>query len=71
MEMVVSRSGVGDLQGLAAYTSMVWGTTASLSPAEGSAAFLSSTALANVAIVGAPDQFRRFARPAGADLRQE
>ena len=42
-----------------------------LSPAEGSAAFLSSAALANVAMIGAPEQFRPFDGPAGAGLRQE
>ena len=42
-----------------------------LSPAEGSAAFLSSAALANVAMIGAPEQFRPFDGPAGAGIRQE
>ena len=42
-----------------------------LSPAEGSAAFLSSAALANVAMIGAPEQFRPLHGPAGAGLRQE
>ena len=42
-----------------------------LSRAEGSAAFLSSAALANVAMTGAPEQFRPFDGPAGAGLRQE
>ena len=39
-----------------------------LSPAEGSAAFLSSAALTNVAMTGAPEQFRPFDGPAGAGL---
>ena len=42
-----------------------------LSPAEGSAAFLSSAALTNVAMTGAPEQFRPFDGPAAAGLRQE
>ena len=42
-----------------------------LSPAEGSAAFLSSAALANVAMIGAPEQFRPFDGPASAGLCQE
>ena len=39
-----------------------------LSPAEG---FSASAALANVAMTGAPEQFRPFDGPAGAGLRQE
>ena len=42
-----------------------------LSPAEGSAAFLSSAALANVAMIGAPEQFWPFDGSASASLRQE
>ena len=42
-----------------------------LSPAEGSAAFLSSAALANVGMTGAPGQFGPFDGLAGAGLRQE
>ena len=41
-----------------------------LSPAEGSATFLSSAALANVAMTGAPEQLRPFDGPACAG-RQE
>ena len=41
-----------------------------LSPAEGPAAFLSSAVLTNVAMTGAPEQFRPFDGPAGAGLRQ-
>ena len=40
-------------------------------PAEGSAAFLSSAVLANVAMIGAPEQIRPFDGLAGAGLRQE
>ena len=40
-------------------------------PAEGSAAFLSSAALANVAMIGAPEQFPPFDGTASAALRQE
>ena len=42
-----------------------------LSPAEGSAAFLSSAALTNVEMTGAPEQFRPLDGSAGAGLRQE
>ena len=42
-----------------------------LSPAEGSAAFLSSAALANVAMIGAQEQLRPLNGPAVAGLRQE
>ena len=42
-----------------------------LSPAEGSAAFLSSAALANVAMTGTPEQFRPFdGPPAQASARK-
>ena len=42
-----------------------------LTPAEGSAAFLPSAALTNVAMTGAPEQFRPFDGPASAGLCQE
>ena len=42
-----------------------------LSPAEGSAEFLSSAALTNVGMTGAPEQFRPFDGPAGPNLCQE
>ena len=38
---------------------------------EGSAAFLSSAALANVAMIGAPEQFQRFDGPSGVGVRLE
>ena len=42
-----------------------------LSPAEGSAAFLSSAAFTHVAMEGAPAQFRPFDGPNGKGLRQK
>ena len=42
-----------------------------LSPAEGSAAFLSSAALAHVAMEGAPAPFHPFNGPNGEGLRKE
>ena len=42
-----------------------------VSPAERSAAFLSSAALTNVTMTSASDLFRPFDGPAGAGLRQE
>ena len=42
-----------------------------LSPAEGSAAFLSSAALTKVVLTGASEQFRPCVGPAGAGLCHE